>query len=63
MLFILKFQLLLRVVFLLRWGVYGFLRITLWCCLFLSESNIFENSIMKIFHSDLISIGRIESRF
>ena len=42
---------------------FGILRIslhkTLWCCLFLSESNIFENSSVNLFQSDLISIGKI----
>ena len=36
---------------------------TLWCCLFLSESNIFRSSCVNLFQSDLISIGKIENHF
>ena len=46
---------------------FGNLRIslhkTLWCCLFLSESNIFENSCVNLFQSDFISIGNTENHF
>ena len=36
---------------------------TLWCCLFLSESNIFENSCVNLFQFDFISIGNTEKHF
>ena len=46
---------------------FGNLRIllhkTLWCCLFLSESNIFENSCVNLFQFDFISIGNTENHF
>ena len=29
----------------------------------LSESNIFENLLVNLFHSDLMSIGKTENRF
>ena len=46
---------------------FGNLRIslhkTLWCCLFFSESNIFENSCVNLFQSDFITIGNTENYF
>ena len=36
---------------------------TLGRCLFLSESNIFENSPVNLFQSDLMSISRTEKSF
>ena len=46
---------------------FGNLRIslhkTLCCCLFLSESNIFENSCVNLFQFDFISIGNTENHF
>ena len=46
---------------------FGNLRIslhkTLWCCLFFSESNIFENSCVNLFQFDFISIGNTENHF
>ena len=45
----------------------GYLRISLhkilWCCLFLSESNIFENSCVNLFQPDFISMGNTENHF
>ena len=46
---------------------FGNLRIslhkTLCCCLFLSESNIFENSCVNFFQFDFFSIGNTENHF
>ena len=46
---------------------FGILRISLhkilWCCLFLSGSNFFENSCVNLFQSDLLSIGKTENHF
>ena len=46
---------------------FGNLRIslhkTLCCCLFLSESNIFENSCVNLFQFDFISRGNTEKPF
>ena len=46
---------------------FGNLRIslhkTLWCCLFLSESNNFENSCVNLYQFDFISIGNTENHF
>ena len=36
---------------------------TIWCCLFPSESNVFENSCVNLFQSDFIFIGKTENPF
>ena len=64
MICVLGFQFSLRVVFFASIGSLQFLlHKFLWCCLFLSELNHFENSCMHRFQSDLISKGRTENNF
>ena len=46
-----------------RWALRISLHKTLWCYLFLSETNHFENSCVNCFQSDFISIGRSQNLF